>query len=124
MQRPLRSQRLCEEYISIATKLRCTMPYAHKRPFGGLVKYPHCVIIEATLNQLQGEEGIMNTQNCRAKSDHWSELGREFLDSYLVQSFENPCINPQSVLMRSFLIDRLFPNRFNQTIDKEIYYSA
>ena len=66
----------------------------------------------------------MNTQLNWKRNDHWSGLGSEFLDSYLIQSFENPSINPQSVLMRSFLVDHLFPNRFNETINQEIYYSA
>lgn len=57
-------------------------------------------------------------------ADHWSRYGREQLDSYLIQEVEHPAINPQSVLVRSFLGDRLHPGRFDGLIEEELYYSA
>ncbi len=54
----------------------------------------------------------------------WSRYGRERLDRYLIQEVEHPTINAQSVLMRSFLVDRLHPGRFHDLIEEELYFSA
>lgn len=54
----------------------------------------------------------------------WEKCAQTFLDSYLVQETENPCINPQSVLIRGLLADSLFPEEFDSLINDELQYSA
>jgi SAM-dependent methyltransferase len=55
---------------------------------------------------------------------HWSRYSEDLLDSYLIQGVEHPSINPQSVLMRAFLVDRLFPGKFVEAIEEELVFSA
>lgn len=66
----------------------------------------------------------MITAEGRVLADHWSRYGRKWLDSYLIQDVEHPAINAQSILVRSFLVDRLFPGRFVTTIEAELHFSA
>lgn len=66
----------------------------------------------------------MITPEGNAYASEWSRHGREYLDSYLIQEVEHPAINPQSVLIRAFLIDRLFPGKFTDLVDEELYYAA
>ena len=54
----------------------------------------------------------------------WERHPPGFLDTYLVQDVENPCINPQSVLLRSLIIDALFPGRHRDLAGQEMLYSA
>jgi SAM-dependent methyltransferase len=54
----------------------------------------------------------------------WSSQGRAHLDSYLVQEAENPCFNPQSVLVRALVADRLVPEGCAELIGEELYYAA
>lgn len=64
------------------------------------------------------------TTEGRRLAAHWSRYGRDQLDSYLIQEVEHPAVNPQSVLIRSFLADRLHPGRFDDLIERELYFSA
>ncbi len=66
----------------------------------------------------------MITQEGSAYAAEWSRHGREYLDSYLIQEVEHPAVNPQSVLMRAFLMDRLFPGQFSPLVEEELYFSA
>lgn len=66
----------------------------------------------------------MITAEGQKLADHWSRYGREHLDSYLIQDVEHRSINPQSVLLRAFVIDRLFPGQFVETIEDELLFSA
>lgn len=54
----------------------------------------------------------------------WSQYPAEFLDNYLVQGVENPCVNPQSVTVRHLMIDTLAPGRFNEQMQQERLYAA
>ena len=55
---------------------------------------------------------------------HWDRIGPSELDRYLVQDVEHPAYNPQSVLIRAFIIDRMFPREAMRIIEAELYYSA
>ena len=50
----------------------------------------------------------------------WTYLPSEMLDSYLVSGYQNPRINVQSILVRHFLIRRLFGDEFDGLMDEEI----
>jgi len=54
----------------------------------------------------------------------WDRFGAGELDRYLIQEVEHPAYNAQSVLIRAFIIDRLFPGAGTELIDAELYYSA
>ena len=64
------------------------------------------------------------TREGRQMGKVWSRYGSAQLDRYLIQEVEHPALNAQSVLMRSFLMDRLFPGRFHDLIERELYFSA
>jgi SAM-dependent methyltransferase len=66
----------------------------------------------------------MITEEGQRLSQHWNALGSEALDSYLIQEVEHPAYNPQSVLMRSFLINRLWAHQHESLVEAELYYSA
>lgn len=66
----------------------------------------------------------MITQEGNDYAAEWSRHGKEYLDSYLIQEVEHPAINPQSVLIRAFFIDRLFPDKLSALVEEEIYYAA
>jgi len=55
---------------------------------------------------------------------HWSCYGPKYLDSYLIQNVEHPAINPQSVLTRAFVVDRLVSARFETIIEDELLFAA
>lgn len=55
---------------------------------------------------------------------HWDRIDPGELDRYLIQDVEHPAYNPQSVLIRSFIIDRMFPRVARPIIEAELYYSA
>lgn len=55
---------------------------------------------------------------------HWTQYGQDYLDSYLIQNVEHPSINPQSILIRAFVIDLLFPGKFTEIIEEELFFSA
>src|SRR5690349_13299536 len=54
----------------------------------------------------------------------WLRHPAGFLDSYLVQGVENPCINPQSVVVRARLVDTLLPGQHRELAEQEMLYSA
>jgi SAM-dependent methyltransferase len=54
----------------------------------------------------------------------WLRHPAGFLDSYLIQGVENPCINPQSVVTRSLLVDTLMPGAHRDLAEQEMLYSA
>jgi SAM-dependent methyltransferase len=54
----------------------------------------------------------------------WLRHSAEFLDTYLVRGVENPCLNPQSVVMRSLIIESLAPHQHDALIGQEKLYSA
>lgn len=66
----------------------------------------------------------MITLEGRRLAERWSRYGRSSLDSYLIQDVEHPGINPQSVLVRAFIVDRLFPGEFVDMIEEELAFSA
>lgn len=66
----------------------------------------------------------MITEEGARLAGHWNRIGATELDRYLVQSVEHPSCNPQSILMRAFLVDRLFPRIGAPIIEAELYYSA
>lgn len=66
----------------------------------------------------------MITQEGKESAAEWSRHGKAYLDSYLIQEVEHPAINPQSILLRAFFLDRLAPGKFAQQIDEELYFSA
>lgn len=53
----------------------------------------------------------------------WSRRDAEMLDRYLVSGYQNPRINVQSVLLRHFLISKLFDPTFEQLADEELRHA-
>ena len=53
----------------------------------------------------------------------WAYLPSERLDTYLVSGYQNPRINVQSILVRHFLIRRLFGDQFDELMDEEIRFA-
>ncbi len=66
----------------------------------------------------------MITQEGSESAAAWSRHGKDYLDSYLLQEVEHPALNPQSILIRAFFLDRLAPGKFGTLIDEELYFSA
>jgi len=66
----------------------------------------------------------MITEEGRRLGQHWDRISPSELDRYLIQDLEHPSYNAQSVLIRSFIIDRLFPAEATSIIEAELYYSA
>jgi SAM-dependent methyltransferase len=54
----------------------------------------------------------------------WDCCPSEYLDSYLVSGVEDPRINGQSILTRAWLIDILYPGRFDALITEELRFGA
>ena len=54
----------------------------------------------------------------------WSCLPPDFLDLYLVQGVENPCINPQSVVVRARLAEWLQPGAHGDLAAAEALFAA
>lgn len=52
----------------------------------------------------------------------WAHLPSEMLDVYLVSGYQNPRINVQSILLRHFLIRRLFGDEFDTLMEEEIRF--
>lgn len=52
----------------------------------------------------------------------WERYNPEFLDHYLVAHVEDPRLNCQSILSRAFLIDALWPGRFDACIEAELRF--
>jgi len=67
-------------------------------------------------NTLKRESGSLR--------DAWQQYPAEHLDTYLVRDVEDPRINVQSILIRSLLIDSLFPDKFTGLIDEELRFSV
>ena len=53
----------------------------------------------------------------------WSNKSSTILDTYLVSGYQNPRINIQSILVRHFLIRRLFGDEFEQVMDEELRFA-
>ena len=53
----------------------------------------------------------------------WERLPSGMLDQYLVSGYQNPAINVQSILLRHFLIRRLFGDVFDDVMDEEISFA-
>jgi SAM-dependent methyltransferase len=68
------------------------------------------------------------TTNFETESENlrnaWLRHPPEFLDSYLIQGVENPCINPQSITLRHLIVDALFPGAHRELAEQEMLYSA
>ena len=60
----------------------------------------------------------------RALVRSWMRHDREDLRDYLVDDVEDPRINVQSVLMRHFLIEELFPGRFLALKEHDLRFAA
>ena len=54
----------------------------------------------------------------------WSRGDAEMLDRYLVSGYQNPRINLQSVLVRHFLIAKLFGPELDQLAEQEIRFAV
>lgn len=54
----------------------------------------------------------------------WSRGNAEMLDRYLVSGFQNPRINVQSILVRHFLISKLFGAQWDQMADAELRFAV
>ena len=54
----------------------------------------------------------------------WSRGDAEMLDRYLVSGYQNPRINLQSVLVRHFLIAKLFGSEVDQLAEQEIRFAV
>lgn len=50
----------------------------------------------------------------------WARKPAEMLDRYLVSGYQNPAINVQSILLRHYLIRRLFGEAFDDVMEEEI----
>lgn len=66
----------------------------------------------------------MITEEGKRLGQRWDRISSSELDRYLIQDLEHPAYNAQSVLIRSFIIDRLFPTEATSIIEAELYYSA
>ncbi|MFU8847508.1 MAG: class I SAM-dependent methyltransferase [Opitutales bacterium] len=66
----------------------------------------------------------MMTEEGQRLGEHWDRISPGKLDSYMIQEVEHPAYNAQSVLIRAFIIDRLFPGEAAEIIEAELYYSA
>lgn len=53
----------------------------------------------------------------------WGALPADMLDAYLVSGYQNPRINVQSILLRHFLLRRLFGDEFEQLMDEELRFA-
>ena len=53
----------------------------------------------------------------------WRNKSSTVLDAYLVSGYQNPRINVQSILVRHFLIRRLFGDEFEQVMDEELRFA-
>ncbi len=65
-----------------------------------------------------------SSDEARRLARHWNGMGAAELDRYLVQEVEHPALNPQSILIRAFLIDRLFPGQGTELVEEETYFAA
>lgn len=63
----------------------------------------------------------VETENLRLA---WKKHKAEFLDAYLIQDVEDPRIQFQSILTRSFLLDTLFPMEFHDLVRSEFCFSV
>jgi SAM-dependent methyltransferase len=54
----------------------------------------------------------------------WKRKSSEMLDAYLVSGYQNPRINVQSILVRHFLIRRLFGDEFEAVMDEELRFAV
>lgn len=54
----------------------------------------------------------------------WTPLSSEMLDVYLVSGYQNPRINIQSILLRHYLIRRLFGDEFRELMEAEIRFAV
>lgn len=66
----------------------------------------------------------MITDEGKRLGAHWDRIGPTELNRYLIQEVEHPAYNPQSILIRAFLIDRLFPAEGDAIVEEELYFSA
>ncbi len=60
----------------------------------------------------------------QALAAHWGRYGRRELDHYLVQDVEHPGVNPQSILVRALLAQRLCARTPEALIDRELIHAA
>jgi SAM-dependent methyltransferase len=54
----------------------------------------------------------------------WAATSAEMLDRYLVSGYQNPRINVQSILLRHFLVDRLFGRTFDELEEAELRFAV
>ncbi len=70
--------------------------------------------------KLKTEDLVTESNRLRAA---WMRHDSEVLDHYLVTDVEDPRINLQSIISRSFLIDAIWPNEFTGLIREEFRFS-
>ncbi|MFC1782627.1 class I SAM-dependent methyltransferase [Planctomycetota bacterium] len=66
------------------------------------------------------EDLVKESKRLRAA---WMKYDADHLDRYLVSDLEDPRVNLQSILIRSFLIDAVFPHEFTTLIRQEFRFS-
>lgn len=69
---------------------------------------------------MRREDLVLESGRLRAA---WMRHDAELLDGYLVRDVEDPRINLQSILSRSFLIDAIWPDEFTALIREEFRFS-
>lgn len=69
---------------------------------------------------LESEKFISESSQLRTA---WNRYDSDVLDHYLVADVEDPRINVQSILSRSFLIDTIWPDEFTALIREELRFS-
>ncbi len=76
------------------------------------------MVKEVALNnkELATESGRLNQA--------WAKFDSQYLDSYLVADEQDPRINIQSIMSRSFLIDSIWPEEFTALICEELRFGV
>lgn len=67
---------------------------------------------------------VCGAPEAQALAAHWGRYGREELDRYLVQDVEHPGVNPQSILVRALLAQRLCRTLPEALIGRELIHAA
>jgi len=74
------------------------------------------------------EELALNNKELFAESERlnqaWAKFDSHHLDTYLVAGQQDPRINIQSIISRSFLIDSIWPEEFIALIQEELRFGA
>ena len=72
-------------------------------------------------SRLEARGLVVESERLRAA---WMQYEGEVLDSYLTSDVEDPRVNAQSIISRSFLIDSVFRNEFTTLIREELQFGV